>query len=145
MPIQRRPGGTVNRQRKICSPECRSAFKLAEHERLNPSDSREIQRKITKQGYVRLRFPNQNGVKGREVLEHRYVMEQLLGRELHPDETVHHRVKPTTNNDPSNLELFSSRHGPGQRVTEQVEWAIQILTDYADFAQRTGFKLVKIE
>lgn len=143
MPLARRPGGTVNRQRRICSSECRKAFKLAEHERLRPSETREIQYNLTKQGYVRMRFPNIGGVKGREVLQHRYVMEQHLGRELRPEETVHHRVKPTTFNDLSNLELFSSRHGPGQRVREQVDWAIRILLDYPDFLDEAGYESLK--
>jgi hypothetical protein len=141
MPIQRRPGGTINRQKKLCSPECRSAFKIAEHERLRPSETRTIGKRIRK-GYVVLRFPNQEGVKGRSVLEHRYVMEQHLGRELRPEETVHHRNRPTTNNALDNLELFSGRHGPGQRVTDQVSWAIAILADYPEFAREAGAELV---
>jgi hypothetical protein len=72
-------------------------------------------------------------------------MEKHLGRALRPEETVHHRVKPTTNNDLSNLELFSSRHGPGQRVSEQVQWAIGVLTDYPDFLRAAGYEMRRIE
>lgn len=42
------------------------------------------------------------------IREHRLVMENELGRYLHPDEVVHHKDDDKTNNDPSNLELFSS-------------------------------------
>ncbi len=128
---------------ETCSDPCRRTLQrqnlLARNELVRPSDTREIQRSITKQGYVRLRFPNQNGIKGREILEHRLVMERHLGRALRPEETVHHRVKPTTNNSLDNLELFSNRHGPGQRVSEQIEWATKLLLDYPDLAREAGF------
>jgi len=131
-----------------CSDACRRTLQrqslIARNERVYPSETREIQRKTIKGGYIRLRFPNKNGVKGREVLEHRYVMEQKLGRELHPEETVHHRLKPVSNNDPGNLELFSSRHGPGQRVHEQVTWALDLIQTYPEFAREAGYALTPI-
>jgi hypothetical protein len=43
------------------------------------------------------------------ILEHRLVMERVLGRYLRPDEVVHHRDEDPSNNDPSNLELFASQ------------------------------------
>ncbi len=141
----RRPGGTIYRLRRICSSECRRKFKLAEHERLRPADEREVQRHVTSQGYIRLRFPNKNGVKGREVLEHRLVMEQHLGRELLPEETVHHKNGDRAFNDLSNIELFSSRHGPGQRVIDKVAFAIEMMTLYPDFVAEAGYKLVKVD
>lgn len=42
------------------------------------------------------------------ILEHRYVMEQKIGRLLLPSEVVHHRDGNTQNNHPDNLELFES-------------------------------------
>lgn len=145
MPIQRKPGGQVNRQRKLCSTECRKAYKLAEHERLRPAEDRETQRSITRQGYVRLRFPNMYGTKGREVLEHRLAMEQHIGRELLPEETVHHVNGVRDDNRLENLELFSSRHGPGQRVIDKVEFAISILRLYPEFAAEAGVVLADAE
>lgn len=47
------------------------------------------------------------------VAEHRIVMEQTLGRELHPDETVHHLNGDGHDNRPENLELRVGRHGVG--------------------------------
>lgn len=46
-------------------------------------------------------------VNRRKVLEHRYVMEQHLGRPLKPDELVHHIDGNKQNNDISNLALTS--------------------------------------
>lgn len=40
------------------------------------------------------------------VREHRLVMEQVLGRYLHPQEVVHHVDGNPRNNEPSNLEVF---------------------------------------
>lgn len=83
-----------------------------------------------------------DGLMSREVFEHRYVMEQHLGRKLLPNETVHHIDGVRHNNALSNLELFSSRHGPGQRVTDKVAWAIDILRQYPEFTREAGVALV---
>jgi hypothetical protein len=41
------------------------------------------------------------------VLEHRLVMEKMIGRFLEPQEVVHHRNKNKQDNSPANLQLFS--------------------------------------
>jgi hypothetical protein len=49
---------------------------------------------------------------GRAVREHRWGMEQLLGRELDHDEIVHHKDGNYRNNNPANLEVITRRaHG----------------------------------
>lgn len=136
---------TSNHRNTLCSPDvsnCRKIHKLAEHERLRPSETREIQRNITSQGYVRLRFPNQHGVKGREVLEHRLVFEKELGRELTPDEVVHHLNGQRDQNDRSNLELWSKAQPPGQRVADKITFAIDMLRLYPEYAKAAGVMLV---
>lgn len=44
---------------------------------------------------------------GRKMLEHRWVMEQVLGRPLRSDEHVHHKDHDGLNNNPSNLEVVT--------------------------------------
>ena len=51
-------------------------------------------------------------IDGRKVAEHRYVMEQVLGRPLSPDEQVHHRNGDRLDNRPDNLEVVTAaEHG----------------------------------
>jgi hypothetical protein len=48
-------------------------------------------------------------VNGKQCLEHRVVMEGILGRKLAPSEIVHHKDGNGLNNSPDNLELFASQ------------------------------------
>jgi hypothetical protein len=80
-------------------------------------------------------YTNANGyrvitVKGKQVLEHRWVMEQKLGRPLTRQETVHHINGQRTDNRIENLELWSSNQPPGQRVTDKIAWAKELLAFY---------------
>lgn len=52
------------------------------------------------------------------ILEHRYVMEQLMGRALHKWENVHHIDGNRANNDPSNLELWIKTQPTGVRLAD---------------------------
>jgi HNH endonuclease len=67
---------------------------------------------------------------GRYYMEHRWVMEQALGRPLLPDENVHHKNGDRSDNRLENLELWSSSQPPGQRVEDKVAWAFEILDRY---------------
>jgi hypothetical protein len=84
-------------------------------------------------GYAFLRVPGHpraNPHTGR-VREHILVMEKLLGRPLLPGEEVHHKNTDRADNTPSNLELWTHSHPAGARVSDKVEWAIELLQLYA--------------
>jgi hypothetical protein len=85
-------------------------------------------RMLDKQGYVLLHMPDHPGANRHGyVREHRWVMEQVLGRFLTPDEVVHHKDGVPGNNDPSNLELFASNadHLAQTRKGLQPKWSAE--------------------
>jgi HNH endonuclease len=55
-------------------------------------------------------------------LEHRVVMERLLGRELKRTEHVHHRNGNRLDNRPENLEIWTTGQPNGQRVRDLLVW-----------------------
>jgi len=67
-------------------------------------------RLIDKDGYILIHQKNHPNARKHThyILEHRLVMEEVLGRILLPDEVVHHIDKNKHNNHPSNLQLFAS-------------------------------------
>lgn len=145
MPIQRKPGGTINRQKRLCSTACRSRFRQeSAAKRFNANGA--FSRHMKRGGYMWISIPALANPSGKKIsmLEHRYVMEQHLGRALLTEETVHHKNGDRAFNDLSNLELFSSHHGPGQRVVDKVAFAIEMLRLYPKFARAAGVELRKI-
>lgn len=69
-------------------------------------------------------------VNGRQIREHRAVMERTLGRTLLPYETVHHVNGVRHDNRPENLEVWIGRHTPGQRLADALAWAESLLRDH---------------
>lgn len=63
-------------------------------------------------------------VNGKRYLEHRWVMEQMLGRKLEPDEEVHHKNRVRDDNEPSNLELWCTPQPRGGRAEDLVAFYV---------------------
>lgn len=74
-------------------------------------------RVVDSRGYILVKAPDGHpgATKARYILEHRLVMEQVLGRYLEPHETVHHKNGIKDDNRPENLQLRTGNHGKGAR------------------------------
>jgi HNH endonuclease len=96
------------KKRKYCSLEC---FWTIPKPKGSNHPSWKGGRYTTEEGYIRL-----HTVSGKQILEHRLVMEQKIGRPMLPTETVHHRNGIRSDNRPENLELRVGQHGKGSTV-----------------------------
>jgi len=102
---------------KYCSTKCAYADrKLEKHANWTGG------RTVNERGYVRIRLPD-----GRRLQEHRYVMEQVLGRPLEDHEHVHHKNGNPSDNSPENLEIWEVKpklHPVGVRKIDAVKRSI---------------------
>ncbi len=66
------------------------------------------------------------------IYQHRYIMEQHLGRPLTDYENVHHKNGDKTDNRLENLELWSTAQPSGQRIEDKIAHAKEILKKYEE-------------
>lgn len=70
-------------------------------------------------------------VNRKSMKSHRLVMEGILGRPLLPSENVHHKNGVRNDNRPENLEVWVKSQPCGQRVTDVVVHAAELLARYS--------------
>lgn len=107
-----------------CSNRARAAGSKVTADKLSP---RKLEGSKTSHGYVVVR------VNGKRVLQHRLVMEDMIGRSLMKGERVHHRNGKRDDNRPENLELWTgigeSKKDPhGVRLVDKVLDMIESLS-----------------
>jgi hypothetical protein len=109
---------------RFCTRRCAVLQAAAENRKARSGDNSHLWNggKIRRRGYVLVYAPDHHSVLGtgrKYVLEHRVVMEQVLGRPLDRHEQVHHKNGVRDDNKPENLELWMIQHPAGQRSHEQ--------------------------
>ena len=92
-------------------------------------------RRIDAEGYATIRIDSEDEISKqlngkRWIQEHRYVMSKSIGRALEPNENVHHLNGVRDDNRLENLELWKTPQPVGQRVSDLIRFANEIIEKY---------------
>jgi len=116
---------------KYCKTHQRRIYKYGTPKENEPILSRFYGNGKINTGYLEICSPpEQPFYPSQKILEHRLIMSDYLGRTLQNNETVHHKNGNKRDNRLENLELWSSRHPRGQKVEDQIVYALEILEQY---------------
>lgn len=116
-----RRGRSQYRNRTFCSIQCRQENRATD-----------AIRQVTAGGYIKVFVGRHRpgATQAGHILEHRKVMQEVLGRALLPQENVHHINGVRDDNRVGNLELWSKSQPCGQRVEEKLAWAHEFIALY---------------
>lgn len=122
--------------RRFCSRECYDVNRV-----LGSAIGREHNgRQVIKDhgGYLRIWQPDHPAASNGRVLEHRWVVEQILGRQLRTDEHVHHVNGVKDDNRPENLQVLDAQEHRLLTAAEIKEKRAADTAELAEYRKRYG-------
>lgn len=122
--------------RQFCSQRC-----AADHKIVRPTGRTHNGRPVVMnhQGYLTIYEPTHPAApKNGRILEHRFVMEKVLGRYLLTDEHVDHIDQDKTNNDPSNLQIMSPTDHSRKTNADKERARAKLLAELAAYREKYG-------